>query len=100
MESADKPIKNSSKLGLSLLAIAGLCFYFAWQIFQSAERTNLYILQTCGNAAKSFGQEALSYYADCVSAGSVGVSGGYIAIILGVILGIIGLFNLVKTFSH
>lgn len=93
-------IKNNSKLGLSLLVAAGLCFYFAWQIFQSGERTNLYILQTCGNSAKSMGSESLSFYAECVSAGSVGVSGGYIVIILGVILGIIGLFNLAKTSSH
>lgn len=57
------------------------------------------VLQTCGNEAKGLGKETLSFYADCVSRLSVGVSGTYLLIILGIILGIIGLINLTKS-SH
>lgn len=85
--------------GFLFLVIAGLCFYFAWQIFQSAERINMSVLQTCGNEAKGLGKETLSFYADCASRLSVGVSGAYILITLGIILGIIGLVNLSKS-SH
>ena len=88
---------GKSKLGLSLLLISGICFYFAWQVFQAAERTNLYVIQTCGNATKGLGQEALSFYADCISGSSSGSSGGYILIVVGIIVGIIGLLNLIST---
>lgn len=102
MDTEDGKINTGgkTKLGLSLLLISGLCFYFAWQVFQASERTNLYVLQTCGNSAKGLGQESLSFYADCVSAGSTGGGGGYILIVIGIIVGIIGLLNLVNTRSH
>jgi len=88
---------RNSGTGFLFLIISGVCFYFVWQIFQTAERTNMYILQACGNAAKGLGQDSLSYYSDCVSKSSTGVGGAYLLIILGIILGIIGLVNLAKS---
>ena len=98
MKTEEKPKdnQNNSGVGLILLLFSGGCFYFAWQIFQSAEKMSINNLETCAGQAKGLGQETLSYYGQCVEAlGGTSTTpiGFWVLIIAGIIFGIAALYN-------
>lgn len=98
MSTENKLTRDPKKVGLSLLllGVSGFSFYFAWQIFQSGYRNNLWVQRTCGDAVEGMGQETLSFYGGCVVRLQFGIGGAWVLILVGVVLGIIGIVILLS----